>query len=155
MIYTSSHPQSQISIELDEQVLSAIYKHLTACHPLEGCGILLGECLDNSDIARRWRITEFKPAANRSPNPDRAFTLDPAVWVPCSLSPRLLGIVHNHPVSAPVPSLEDLKQLQSFGALIRIYMIVATEHKNPPNHSLYGVQSGEDLTYLLMKLQEH
>ncbi|WP_094095984.1 M67 family metallopeptidase [Paenibacillus physcomitrellae] len=146
----SSGHQLKINIELNEQILMAIHQHMAACHPLEGCGILFGE--PSAGSVQSWQITEFRPAANRSSQPERAFSLDPAVWVPSSLSPRLLGIVHSHPVSAPVPSQEDLKQLQSFGELIKVYMIVSTEHKNPPNHSLYGVQSGEDAGYILIKL---
>ncbi|WP_223069618.1 M67 family metallopeptidase [Paenibacillus caui] len=133
------------SILASEITIQEIEKHMALCHPQEGCGILFGGMGQSG-----WRIDGFEPCRNMSREPGRSFQLDPAVWIKHSFSPRLLGIVHSHPVSAAAPSPEDMKQLQSFGAMIRVYVIVSSQ-KNSSNLSAYTVELVEQGVYALRK----
>ncbi|WP_138495547.1 Mov34/MPN/PAD-1 family protein [Paenibacillus pinistramenti] len=160
MEYSGIGSTGRLGVQISEEIMESILQHMRKSYPAEGCGILFGKPLDGGNS---WSINKFLPCRNLSPSPGKEFLLDPKVWIPGSLSPDLTGIVHSHPVSGPEPSLKDLKQLQQFGAMIKLYLIVSTSptvsrnaafsgHKNPPHFSFYGVESGESGEYTLLKL---
>ncbi|WP_285889960.1 M67 family metallopeptidase [Paenibacillus macerans] len=104
---------------LPADIRRQMLEHGRDCYPEEGCGLLFGT---NADSAVKV-ITSYLPVANTSPAPLHRFELAPAEWVRSCFDPALVGIFHTHPTSKPVPSPEDLKQLQHFAAQIRLYFI--------------------------------
>lgn len=121
-------------LSFQQAVLDHIYSHMLNCMPNEGCGLLFGSCQAND---AGWRIKRFEPGENVSANPRHHFLLDPSLWVRHALSGEsgLLGLVHSHPSAKPVPSVQDVMELQQFGGLIQIYVIVSpslmTKQQNP------------------------
>lgn len=97
-----------------------IKNHFHTSWPSEGCGLLLG----TSSIADSVDIHSIIPVKNVAAEPNHHFELEPEVWVHHLLtSPHLIGLYHTHPISAPFPSAEDLQNLQSYGQLMKVYLI--------------------------------
>jgi desampylase len=87
-------------------------------HPLECCGLLLGDGIRVLDIVR---------ADNVSPAPERNFEIDPAVLIPFEKAARegkqsILGYFHSHPNGVCEPSENDAKQANRDG---RYWVILA------------------------------
>lgn len=92
-----------------------------AAYPNEFCGLILGNGpdgpapLEEGTGGRVWRITDWRPASNVHPRPDRHFELDPVAHFAVLRAlradpsgPRLLGHVHSHPDAEARPSATDL-----------------------------------------------
>ncbi|OAB43661.1 Mov34/MPN/PAD-1 family protein [Paenibacillus antarcticus] len=87
--------------------------------PHESCGVLLGTAAAGS-----IQIEKFHPIRNVAPDPLHAFTFHPEEWIKFCLHPeRLVGIVHSHPHSQPIPSQDDLTKLNGYGQLLDAYLI--------------------------------
>ncbi|WP_454190448.1 Mov34/MPN/PAD-1 family protein [Paenibacillus sp. Marseille-Q7038] len=100
--------------------------HFNASWPSEGCGLLLG----TSSIDNSVDIHSIISVKNVAAEPNHYFELEPEVWVHHLLtSPDLIGLFHTHPVSAPLPSAEDLQNLQSYGQLMEVYLIAGINPK--------------------------
>lgn len=149
--------QADISVNLEpprawisEQTLFEIQVHLHNCFPYEGCGLLFGT-QNGVDLV----VNHFEPGHNVSAKPEHHFSLDPAFWVKHVYSGNLLGIVHSHPAAPPIPSHEDIRQLQQFGTLFRLYCIASTsrdaERKKDSNMSAYTVHLEPDGQYGLQQ----
>jgi proteasome lid subunit RPN8/RPN11 len=92
------------------EVLETIRAHALRDSPRECCGILVG--VDQT-------IVEAVPAANVAEEPLRRYEVSPADHFAqikrCRAAggphaPRIVGVYHSHPHSAPVPSPTDLDQ---------------------------------------------
>lgn len=131
--------QRERVVILPAAVAQALRRHLQACYPDEGCGLLEGVWQD--DVCT---ITAFHPAANVHPTPRRHFELDPAAHfallrrlraqenaapgqagrVGQGGASRLIGHVHSHPDGPARPSATDLAMAHD-PALI--WLIAATQ----------------------------
>lgn len=114
--------EQPIEIIIPQSVIHMITRHVIHKLPQEVCGVLQG-----TTAAGGIRIEHFVPVRNVAPDPLHHFELDPRAWVQLSLSERLIGVVHSHPVSDPVPSAVDLHHLPSFASMIQVYMICAPD----------------------------
>ncbi|MED4957336.1 M67 family metallopeptidase [Paenibacillus sp. FSL R5-0527] len=103
-------------------------EHGRNCFPEEGCGLLFGTNAESPFTV----ITGYLPVANTSPAPLHRFELAPDEWVRSCFDPSLVGIFHTHPTSRPVPSPEDLKQLQHFAAQVQLYLIGSPAGNDKP-----------------------
>lgn len=113
------------------KVLYSIRQHVFSCLPEEACGVLLGHTAEGI-----LQIDEYIPVRNTAADPLHHFSLDPAAWTTLLLKePRICGLFHSHPASLPVPSWEDIRQLQSFGNLLQMYFI-GTPHLHGPDEFL-------------------
>ena len=103
---------------LTSGALATLREEAEKAHPLECCGLLLGEAN---------RIVEARPVANMHPDPARHFELDPASLIAAHRAarqggPQVLGYYHSHPGGAAVPSATDQASASGDG---RIWAIVA------------------------------
>lgn len=119
-------------IKMTTKVLDSIRQHAFACLPEEACGVLLGRTSNGNYI-----IEEYIPVRNTAPDPRHHFSLDPVTWTSLVLKePRICGLFHSHPASLPVPSWEDISQLQYFGSLLQIYFIGSPNLYDPNDMNL-------------------
>lgn len=106
----------RITAAINEQMKS----HFKTTWPNEGCALLLGTSSADEVID----LHSFIPVKNVAAEHAHHFELEPEVWVHYLMtSPDLIGIFHTHPVSAPLPSAEDLQNLQSYGQVMKVYLI--------------------------------
>ena len=98
---------------------AAMLAQAARAHPLECCGLLLGQRGDGLAGAAEC-ISAIAPAANVAADPTRHFEIDPAVLIAAHVaeredakregaggSPALLGWYHSHPSGLPTPSATD------------------------------------------------
>ncbi len=100
-------------IEVTSEALAAMRAHAAAAHPLEACGILLGEA---------GRITEARAAANVHPAPATHFEIDPQALIDAhraarSGGPQVVGYYHSHPRGPAEPSATDRASANGDGAV--------------------------------------
>lgn len=103
---------------ISSEALAAIRAHAAAAHPLEACGLLLGQ----GD-----RVTIAEPAANVADRPEVAFEIDPGVLIAAHRAaraggPLVLGCYHSHPRGDAMPSIVDAAAAAADGQL---WIIVA------------------------------
>ena len=96
-----------MKIEVSSAVVTAMVKEAHDAHPLECCGILLG---DGS------RITAMRPAANIHATPENHFTIDPRALVVAHRDartggPQVQGYYHSHPNGLERPSATDASMM--------------------------------------------
>ena len=106
-----------MALVVTRQAIDRIFAEAEASHPLECCGLLLGE----GD-----HISEARPAANVHPDPARFFEIDPQTLIDAhrearSGGPALVGYYHSHPLGPPEPSATDRAQGTGDG---RVWAIV-------------------------------
>lgn len=106
-----------MAFEVSSEAVEQIVAESAAAHPLECCGILLGE----GD-----RIAAVRPATNVHPQPDRYFEIDPQALVDAHRAargggPDVVGYYHSHPSGPPEPSATDRAQANGDG---RVWAIV-------------------------------
>ncbi len=93
-----------MELAVTSKALAAMRAHAAAAHPLEACGILLGEGA---------RITAARAAANVHPAPQTHFEIDPQTLIDAHRAARagggaqVIGYYHSHPVGAAAPSATD------------------------------------------------
>ncbi len=107
-----------MEIVLTSEVHAALIAAARAAHPLEACGILLGE---------GTRIAAAVSARNIHPSPHTHFEIDPAALIAAHRAARagghqVLGYYHSHPHGAPAPSATDRACASGDG---RIWAIIA------------------------------
>ncbi len=100
-------------IMLAARVRDVLFAEAAAAHPLECCGILLGN--GNS-------ITFARPAANVHPDPASHFEIDPQALIDAHRSARaggvkVLGYYHSHPNGIARPSATDSAAAAADGAI--------------------------------------
>ena len=105
-------------LELTSGAIATLLTEAARAHPLECCGLLLGE---------GGRIERAVPAANVHPDPARHFEIDPAALIAAhraarSGGPHVLGYYHSHPNGHPLPSATDCENAGHGGA---VWAIVA------------------------------
>lgn len=106
-----------MQIEVTSQVLEWLAGEASAAHPLECCGLLLGQ---------DKRITAIQPAANIHPDPATHFEIDPQTLINAhrearSGGPQIIGYYHSHPNGLAEPSPTDQDNAARDG---RIWAIV-------------------------------
>lgn len=116
-------------VSLTEAVFAALLAEAACHHPLEACGLLLGQRGDEGEI-----ITAIHPAANVAPDPARHFEIDPATLIAAHKTERaggtqLLGWYHSHPSGPATPSLADRADAPGDG---RIWAIIGRAETGEP-----------------------
>lgn len=109
-----------MDLEVTSGVMATLRQEAAKAHPLECCGLLLGQ----GD-----QITRVLPAANIHADPERHFEIDPAALIAAHRAaraggPEVLGYYHSHPVGAATPSATDCASASGDG---RVWAIVAGE----------------------------
>ncbi len=107
-----------MDLEVTSGVMATLRQEAAKAHPLECCGLLLGDGV---------RITDAVSAANVHRQPERHFEIDPAALIAAHRAaraggPQVLGYYHSHPVGAAAPSATDRALASGDG---RIWAIVA------------------------------
>jgi desampylase len=107
-----------MDLELTSGVNATLRKEAMRAHPLECCGLLLGQGA---------RIERAVPCANIHPDPVRHFEIDPVALIAAHRAARngglqVLGHYHSHPNGRTGPSDEDLAMAERAG---RIWAIIA------------------------------
>lgn len=105
-------------IEVTSNALAAMRAHAAAAHPLEACGVLLGEGA---------RIIAARPASNVHPSPATHFEIDPQALIDAHRAARsggeqVIGYYHSHPVGEAAPSATDRASAAGDG---RVWAIIA------------------------------
>lgn len=105
---------------LTSGVLATLREEAAKAHPLECCGLLLGQ---------GGQVLEVRPTANVHPLPERHFEIDPAALIAAHRAAReggaqVLGYYHSHPVGPAEPSATDRVTASGDG---RIWAIIAGE----------------------------
>ena len=103
---------------LTSGALATLLEEARKAHPLECCGLLLGQ---------GGVVSKARPAANVHPDPARHFEIDPAALIAAHRAargggPEVLGYYHSHPTGRAEPSDTDRAQASGDG---RIWAIVA------------------------------
>ncbi|AWB44166.1 hypothetical protein DCC85_07985 [Paenibacillus sp. CAA11] len=132
-------------ILLGSSILNEMRDYALEQMPKEACGLLYGRRSSN-----RWMVEQFQQVNNIAAIPEHTFELDPAVWIPASFSPRLIGIMHSHPTTVPIPSTIDKKQLQQFGGCFPLYFILScmnNDNSLPLDLRAYTIIRDSNLTY--------
>ncbi|MDP4097727.1 M67 family metallopeptidase [Paenibacillus sp. P96] len=133
------------SVQMSSTLLERLEQYVLSCLPQEGCGALLGHT-ERGNV----HITEFIPIPNISPDPYHHFEFDGPTWVRCVIQEQaLIGIFHSHPSTAPVPSREDLQQLQLFGTGMIAYLITGARDSSQSYTEAYLVNPIATLPLLL------
>ena len=106
----------QVSSVLIDELLAAA----GAAHPLEACGLLLGE---------GEAVAKVRTCANVHPRPESHFEIDPQALIDAHRSaraggPQVLGYWHSHPSGLPEPSATDRAHGTGDG---RVWAIVALD----------------------------
>ena len=106
-----------MQIEVTSQVLGLLAGEERAAHPLECCGLLLGQ---------DKRITAIQPATNIHPAPATHFEIDPQTLINAHREarrggPQILGYYHSHPNGLAEPSPTDVASAARDG---RIWAII-------------------------------
>lgn len=107
-----------MDLEVTSGVMATLREEAAKAHPLECCGLLLGEGA---------QIIEVLPAANVHAQPERHFEIDPAALIAAHRAARagglqVLGYYHSHPVGIAAPSATDRDLASGDG---RVWAIVA------------------------------
>jgi proteasome lid subunit RPN8/RPN11 len=107
-----------MAIELTSGALATLLAEAAKAHPLECCGLLLGQ---------GNRIDRAMPCANVHPQPGRHFEVDPAALIAAHRAaraggPEVLGYYHSHPGGSAEPSATDRAMASGDG---RVWAIVA------------------------------
>lgn len=109
-----------MDLEVTSGVMATLREEAAQAHPLECCGLLLGQ---------GNHITDAMPAANVHSRPERHFEIDPAALIAAHRAARaggldVLGYYHSHPVGIAAPSATDRELASGDG---RVWAIVAGE----------------------------
>lgn len=104
------------ALRLTLAATTGLRRHLEACAPEEGCGVLLG---------RADEATRFVPMRNTASEPRRAFAFDDAQWLRVAREAdaadlEVLGVAHSHVDCAAEPSGLD----RTFAGAVRWLVIV-------------------------------
>ncbi|MDF1722191.1 MAG: M67 family metallopeptidase [Minwuia sp.] len=88
----------------------AVIRHLHACFPEEGCGLITGRATDEG-----WEVTQVVPSPNVAETRERTFEIDPGLRLRTQRDARergevILGHFHSHPYGDPVPSDTDTRR---------------------------------------------
>jgi predicted GIY-YIG superfamily endonuclease/proteasome lid subunit RPN8/RPN11 len=113
-----STSSGQTGIGVTRDTLAAMLAAAAAAHPLEACGLLLGE---------GGRITEARETRNVHPTPQTHFEIDPQALIDAHRAARaggaqVLGYFHSHPTGQAVPSATDRAMAARDG---RVWAIIA------------------------------
>jgi len=109
-----------MELELTSGVMATLLEEAVRAHPLECCGLLLGQGA---------AITAARPVRNVHADPAAHFELDPAALIAAhraarSGGPQVLGYYHSHPNGLARPSATDQAEASRDG---RVWAIVAAD----------------------------
>jgi proteasome lid subunit RPN8/RPN11 len=99
------------SVILKKTTLAHIISYCMKNKPYEACGLLLGSF---DEVAQAIHVEQFLPVPNIAQDAATHFMMDPAAIIPIVTKPSpmaesIVGVLHSHPTSAPIPSAEDLQ----------------------------------------------
>lgn len=108
-----------MELELTSGIEATLIEEAARAHPLECCGLLLGQGV---------AITAAHAVRNIHPDPARHFELDPATLIAAHRAargggPQVLGYYHSHPNGLARPSATDQAEAAGDG---RVWAIVST-----------------------------
>ena len=152
------HSEPKIIVTNDEA--AAIYDHLAAAYPLEGCGVLVG-------IKEQNAAQIIRAVGTRNADIQRAtdkFTIEPldllgierrlgAEWKGF----RIVGFFHSHPDAPAQPSVTDLEMAQGLFEVTQefyIYAIVSID-AGIPQEARYWQLSEDALKFRELKTIEY
>ncbi|MEL7198877.1 MAG: M67 family metallopeptidase [Pseudomonadota bacterium] len=109
----ASTSSARTDFKVSAQALAAMQSAAQSAHPIEACGLLLGE---------GTQITHFTETRNVHPRPETHFEIDPQVLIDAYRDereggPQVLGYFHSHPTGDPAPSKTDRAQAAHDGKL--------------------------------------
>jgi Predicted metal-dependent protease of the PAD1/JAB1 superfamily len=92
---------------LPDALKASLHAEAARAHPAECCGLLEGFV-----VGEAIHITAIHPSPNLSPEPERAFLIDPGLHLALQRSlretgRRVVGCYHSHPTGNPGPSARD------------------------------------------------
>ena len=92
-----------MTLQVSSDVLDGLLAEAAGAYPRECCGILMG---------KGGQITQFRPASNAHPRPERHFEIDPQALIDAHREardggPQVLGYYHSHPNGLERPSATD------------------------------------------------
>jgi desampylase len=122
-----------MNLTISRQHLQQLNVWAKEAHPLECCGLLLGE---------GGRVLDIVRADNVSPAPERNFEIDPAVLISFEKAARdgehgILGCFHSHPNGVCEPSVSDAQQANRDGR----YWVILAAGKAAAWRSVMGGES--------------
>lgn len=105
-------------VELPSRILTSLHEAAGNAAPLEACGLILGEKLQDGVAVTEVVITRNVTEGN----PTLEFELDPAEHIRLLRDARergieILGVWHSHPVTAGRPSKRDMERSTERGWL--------------------------------------
>lgn len=117
-----------------------ILTQLQAVYPLEGCGLLAGDCTAEGI----GRVSKVYPTANTLAS-STAYWMEPAALLSALLDIeaqdlRLLAIYHSHPQSAAAPSATDIAQAYYPEAL---QVIVSLQERTRPQARAFLIRESQ------------
>lgn len=94
-----------MTLEISSELLRRAEAAARAAHPLEACGLLLGNAA---------RVTDLLVVRNVAPVPETHFEVDPAALIAAHRvaragGPAIIGNWHSHPSGLARPSTEDAR----------------------------------------------
>lgn len=131
----SGRHTSAAALYMTPHVFQHMEDHTLHCLPNEACGLLLGQRSDKG-----WITDTFIPVPNVSRKPKHQFILEPVMWTTMLLqhSKEIAALFHSHPAGPPVPSRDDVQQLQDFGSLFPFYLIASPKGGHMPGIVLHS-----------------
>jgi proteasome lid subunit RPN8/RPN11 len=106
-----------MTVEVSSALIADLLAEAAAAHPLEACGLLLGE---------GGAVRVIRRCANVHPHPERHFEIDPRALIDAHRAaraggPQVVGYYHSHPAGPPAPSATDRAHATGDG---RVWAIV-------------------------------
>lgn len=102
---------------IPSHVYREIIEYCVAKLPEEACGALIGRTEAVTGEITKCVIYGFVPLTNAAPEDrEHRFTLDPGQWINTLFTAQrhhrqVVGLLHSHPSTPPIPSLEDRSTL--------------------------------------------
>ena len=116
--------------------LAAIEDAAMRARPRECCGLLIGRRRPPGSMPGCIEVTRSLDSPNKSPTPERAFEIDPQLWLDARSAlgggaageDDVVGLYHSHPAGPPEPSPRD--RAASWGDGL-VWLIVGLETGTP------------------------
>ncbi|WP_426452362.1 M67 family metallopeptidase [Paenibacillus sp. S-38] len=138
-----------------ESIYREMVRYGLSLLPEEACGVLSGFRTSEG----LWTVNRFDPVANLAPQPRITFEMDPSGLIPVLHAAEqqrqsIVGIVHTHPASAPIPSPRDLS---TSWHTLPSHWILSLQNPSVPTAGVYryfidptGTQRFEPLPFLIV-----
>lgn len=98
-----------LRVRLSDADRARIVAEAETAYPLECCGLLIGR-----PAGEEVAVNRIAPSANRHATPERAFEIDPRLWLDVArplegTEEDIVGLYHSHPDHPARPSPRDLE----------------------------------------------